>query len=293
MDQVDGMVSLIIPAYNAGSFIREAINSIRAQVYPSWKIILVNDGSKDNTEEIALSFHDVRITVINQANAGVSAARNTGLKHAKGEFICFFDADDIMTPAFLKTRVDALCQNPDIGFVGGLVETFPEKLPVRRAVAGNPELEIHFFEPGFATIPSNYLFRASVIKENNVLFNTSLSSSADRLFLLEMAKHTKGKALQDEKGSLLYRISEMSMSHHVTPKLVFDYYKFYQELISKDLLPAQKRKEIKSRYLFSIASSFSLIRYWGSSFTLLFRSFITQPYTFFKLAGRKIFKHSK
>jgi teichuronic acid biosynthesis glycosyltransferase TuaG len=289
MNQVNGLISVVIPAYNAANFIGETINSILSQTYSLWEIIVVNDGSPDNTEEIVRSFPDSRITVVSQTNAGVSAARNKGIKHIKGEFVCFFDADDLMTPEFLEVRINILSRRSDIGFVGGLVETFPESKPVRRAVAENPEQEIHFFDATVATIPSNYLFRTSVIKENNILFNTALNSSADRFFLLQVTKYTKGKALTDKEGSLRYRISEMSMSHHVTPRLVLDYYRFYQELNSKKLLPIKKKREIQCRYLFSLASSFSLVGYWGSVFRLLFRSFYTHPVVFLKLSTQKIF----
>ncbi len=288
MSQANGLVSIVIPAYNAANFIAEAIQSILAQTYTCWEIIVVNDGSVDKTEEIAGSFLNDKITVVSQMNAGVSAARNTGLKHLKGEYVCFFDADDLMTAEFLEVRVNILSRQPDVGFTGGLVETFPESKPVRRAVAEDPEQEIHFFDAMVATIPSNYLFRTSVIKNNNILFNTALHSSADRFFLLQVAKYSKGKALTDKKGNLRYRITELSMSHHVTPALVLDYYRFYKELNSKKLLPARKRKEIKCRYLFSIASSFSLVGYWGSVFRLLLRSFFTHPVVFFKLSAQKI-----
>ena len=289
MSPVKGLVSIIVPAYNAENFIGEAIHSILSQTYSSFEVFVVNDGSLDRTEEIVRSFPDKRITIIRQTNAGVSAARNTGLKHIQGEFICFFDADDLMTPEFLEVRVNILLHKPHIGFVGGLVETFPESKPARKAVAENPEQEIHFFDPTVATIPSNYLFRTSVIQENSIVFNTVLHSSADRFFLLQVAKYTKGEALDDKKGSLMYRINELSMSHHVTPGLVKDYYSFYQELNSKKMLPVKKRKEIRSRYLFSLASSFSLIRYWGTVSRLLLRSFFTHPIIFFKLSTNKIF----
>lgn len=284
-----GLVSVVIPAYNVEKFISQTLDSILSQTYSHWEAIVVNDGSTDWTEEIAKSFQDIRITVISQKNSGVSAARNRGLQYVKGEFVCFFDADDLMMPEFLEVRVDILLDKPEVGFVGGLVETFPESKPTRKAVAKNPEQELHFFDSTVATIPSNYLFRTSVIKENKIVFNIALNSSADRFFLLQVAKYTLGEALNDKKGSLMYRISELSMSHHVTPDLVKDYYRFYRELNSKKMLPVKKRKEIKSRYLFSLASSFSLIGYWGTVSRLLFRSFFTHPFIFLKLSTRKIF----
>jgi glycosyltransferase involved in cell wall biosynthesis len=289
MQEIDGLVSIIIPAYNAGNFISETITSILQQTYSSWEIILINDGSTDNTADIVASFKSAKITLINQINMGVAASRNNGLRYANGMFVCFFDADDLMTSEFLEARVNALRQYQNIGFVGGLVETFPKETQIRRAVAENPEHEIHFFDNTVVTVPSNYLFRTSVVKENNILFNNLLSSSADRFFLLEIAKYVKGKVLLNKKVKLLYRISEMSMSNHVTPKLVFDYYKFYRELESKNLLPVKKRREIKSRYLFSIASGFLLVKYRKSGFRLLIRSFIIHPLVFFKLlAGKRL-----
>jgi hypothetical protein len=107
-----------------------------------------------------------------------------------------------------------------------------------------------------------------------------------------VAKFSRGKSLPGDDARLLYRVSESSMSHHVTPKLIKDYYKFYQELNAKDLLPKEKRREIKSRYLFSIASSFSLVKYWGWCSKLLVRSFVTHPALFMKLATKKVFKGS-
>ena len=287
MQEMKDLVSVIVPAYNAGAFINETIRSIQEQTYTKWELWVINDGSTDNTEPLVRAISESRIQLVNQENAGVSVARNTGLKLARGEFIVFFDADDIMTPDFLKVRVEALNRDSNIGFVGGVVESFPEKRALRKAVAENPEKDIHFFNANAATIPSNYLYRTAIIRDHQITFNPLLSSSADRFFLLELAKYSKGRALEDEKGKLLYRISESSMSHHVTPKLILDYYKFYNELNARNLLPERKRREIKSRYLFSIASSFSLIRHLGTCGKLLFRSFITHPLLFFKLATNK------
>ena len=90
------MISVIIPAYNAGRFIEGCINTIFNQTYRDFEIIVVNDGSSDNTLDIlnSLAKKDARLKVISQKNGGVSAARNTALKHAKGEFITYVDADD-------------------------------------------------------------------------------------------------------------------------------------------------------------------------------------------------------
>ncbi|MFZ1302008.1 MAG: glycosyltransferase family 2 protein [Candidatus Microsaccharimonas sp.] len=92
------LVSLVVPCYNTSSFIEESINSLLEQTYTNIEIILIDDGSLDATGEICdkLALKDNRITVVHQTNQGVSAARNTGLDDAKGEYVVFVDSDDVL-----------------------------------------------------------------------------------------------------------------------------------------------------------------------------------------------------
>jgi glycosyltransferase involved in cell wall biosynthesis len=109
-------VSVIIPAYNAEKFVLEAIASVRAQDYPNVEIILVDDGSCDGTVDfVSRQAPDVR--VVQQANAGAAAARNTGLRNAGGDFICFLDADDGWLPGKLAAQVAYLQSHPNVGAV--------------------------------------------------------------------------------------------------------------------------------------------------------------------------------
>lgn len=109
-------VSVIIPAYNAENFIREALNSVASQQFGRIEILLVDDGSRDGTVELVRrEYPDVQI--IQQANGGASAARNTGLARAHGEFICFLDADDGWFPGKLEAQVDYLRRHPEVGVV--------------------------------------------------------------------------------------------------------------------------------------------------------------------------------
>ena len=89
------MFSVIIPAYNAEAFIRNSICSVLAQTVEDFEIVVVDDGSIDHTAAKIKSIDDFRIRYIYQENAGVSAARNTGIQNARGEYICFLDADDL------------------------------------------------------------------------------------------------------------------------------------------------------------------------------------------------------
>lgn len=112
-----GLVSIITPCYNGEKYIRETIDSVIAQTYPDWEMIIVDDGSKDNSAAIVREYadKDPRIQLIQQANAGSAAARNNGIRRAEGQYIALLDADDLWHPDFLKKQIefmkrkDAVC----------------------------------------------------------------------------------------------------------------------------------------------------------------------------------------
>lgn len=109
------LISVIVPVYNGERFLRDALDSIFAQDYASYEVIVVDDGSTDATGTIAQSYHRVRY--IRQSNQGVSAARNTGMAAAGGEFLAFHDHDDLMRPTRLSTQVGYLLAHPEVGCV--------------------------------------------------------------------------------------------------------------------------------------------------------------------------------
>lgn len=102
------LISVIVPVWNAGSLLREALESLRRQSHINFEAILVNDGSTDDSEEICRLFceSDVRFILLNQQNSGVSAARNAGIEAASGEWVAFMDADDLMMPDALYYLFD-------------------------------------------------------------------------------------------------------------------------------------------------------------------------------------------
>jgi GT2 family glycosyltransferase len=101
------LVSVVVPACNAEGVLAEALQSVRQQTYPGYEVIVVDDGSTDRTDEIALGFcrEDSRFKLIRQANAGSAVARNTALKNAAGELITFLDADDLWLPTKLESQI--------------------------------------------------------------------------------------------------------------------------------------------------------------------------------------------
>src|SRR5690348_13326256 len=111
------IVSVIITCYNHGKFLGDAIRSVLKQTYRNLEILVVDDGSTDNTAEVVLSFADVNY--VYQANAGLSAARNKGIDKSRGSFLVFLDADDWLYPDAIRTNLLYLQQNSRCAFVSG------------------------------------------------------------------------------------------------------------------------------------------------------------------------------
>jgi glycosyltransferase involved in cell wall biosynthesis len=112
-----GMVSVVIPTYNYGRFVTEAVDSALAQTYPHREVIVVDDGSTDDTRQVLARYGD-RVRYVFQTNQGLSAARNTGIRAAGGEFVALLDSDDVFHPRKLELQVKYLHDHPDIGLLG-------------------------------------------------------------------------------------------------------------------------------------------------------------------------------
>jgi len=116
-------VSVIIPVFNAATFITEAITSIQRQTYESFEVVLIDDGSTDASYQMMeiLASQDSRLRVMRQENGGPAAARNAGIGVARGEFVAFLDSDDVAHPERLRRQVDYLDDHPHVCLVGGAV----------------------------------------------------------------------------------------------------------------------------------------------------------------------------
>ncbi|MGD9383394.1 MAG: glycosyltransferase [Desulfobacterales bacterium] len=160
------LISVIIPTYNRGWIIKEAIDSVMAQNYRDFELIIVDDGSTDNTSDILNSYHG-DILVFRQENRGVSAARNRGIVEASGRFIAFLDSDDLWLPQKLFRQVEFFNKNPD----AKICQT--EETWIRNGVRVNPKRKHKkpcgmIFEPSLALClisPSAVMIRRSLFEK--------------------------------------------------------------------------------------------------------------------------------
>ncbi|GAA2339033.1 glycosyltransferase family A protein [Streptomyces cuspidosporus] len=124
------VVSVVIPCHDYGHYLPQAVQSVLAQTYPDWELVVVDDGSTDDTAAVARSLiaghPDRRIRLLEQANAGVSAARNAGIAATTGRYVLPLDADDVIAPTMLERTVAVLDDRPDIAIVSTDVSVFTD-----------------------------------------------------------------------------------------------------------------------------------------------------------------------
>lgn len=210
------MVSIIVPVYNVETYLDECIQSIVSQTYKDWECILIDDGSTDQSGTICDTWieKDNRIKVIHQSNQGVSVARNTGIIHAKGEFIAFVDSDDWIEKDYLQSLIEAFHDNlPDL-VVSGLIHNYNNGETIRyvpqisdyfdlndqninRFVSLN---KMHLLYP-----PYIKLYKTQLIKGHGIKFNKQYSYGEDLLFNYDYLEHVKTIACID-KAYYHYRI---------------------------------------------------------------------------------------
>ena len=129
MEERKPLVSVIVPVYNVYPYLRDCVQSVQAQSYQNWELLLVDDGSTDGSGELCdeLAKNDARIRVLHKENGGLSDARNAGLKRAKGEYIVFLDSDDLLDATAVE-KLEALCAQAKADVVIAQTEPFAEKI---------------------------------------------------------------------------------------------------------------------------------------------------------------------
>jgi len=186
------LVSVIIPAYNAGEFIETTIKGIVEQHYSHWELIIVDDGSTDDTpEKIKPYLKDPRIQYLHQKNSGVSQARNLGFKNSSGNFIAFLDADDCWLPDNISEKVKKFESGQEYGLVHSDMKVVDEYLnETGETLTGNEGFlldELLLSKGCSIPAPSSILVKREVVAMVQG-FDSNLSTSADLDFFLRVAQ---------------------------------------------------------------------------------------------------------
>ena len=181
-----GLVSIIMPLYNYGQFLEDAILSVKAQTYKSWELIIVDDCSTDDSFEVAkrLTLDDSRIRVVRlEKNSGTAGARNYGLDLALGEFAAFLDSDDMYDPNYLESQIEMLKDTGKEIVVAGYRRLAPNSktdfyvpklITYKLILKGNP------------IAPLGILFKRTPFKD--LRFDLSMRKCEDYVFFMQMLK---------------------------------------------------------------------------------------------------------
>jgi glycosyltransferase involved in cell wall biosynthesis len=185
----DPLISVVIPCFKQAQYLGQAIESVLAQTYSSVQIVVVDDGSPDNTGEVAARYECV--LYVRQQNLGLAAARNRGIESSKGELLVFLDADDVLLPDALERGFECLAAKPECGFVFGahrtvyLTQQLPDELHLPR-MRRDPYLE--FLTRNCVGMNATAMFRRAALTAVNH-YDTSLKAAEDYDVFLRISRH--------------------------------------------------------------------------------------------------------
>lgn len=207
MTMYNETISIIMPAFNAGKFVRDSIQSVLNQTYCHWKLYVVNDCSTDNTKEILTEFNDPRIVLLNTpANSGVAEARNIGIAKSQGIYIAFLDSDDLWVETKLEKQLELLEKGNDV--VCSHYSTFSD--------SSDKLLSTRFFPKNITyqdMLVSNKVGNLTGIYNQNKLgkFFQKKIGHEDYVMWLEIIK-SAGQAVSIPEVLAFYRVSPTSLS---------------------------------------------------------------------------------
>jgi glycosyltransferase involved in cell wall biosynthesis len=282
------IISIVIPVFNAELYIEHTIRSILNQTFQDFEIIIINDGSTDNSLKIIekTALDDKRINFKSILNSGVSNARNVGLKSAKSKYILFLDADDLLSTNFLHDRITFLESHQEYSICGSSISTFSMEgdysKTTMHAPVENGLRDILLYNPIVASIPSNLIIRADKLKKYEIKFRSSLNSTADKFFLLELF-NAGFNSNSIENAPLYYRIHENSMSQKISKKLFDDNLNYFKLIVKEKIVPSNILLEVKQKNYYILAGLSKKLKLYHKTFYFLMKYFSLYLVSIFKV----------
>ena len=252
-------VSIIIPVFNAAKFLKECLHSVIKQSYKDIEILCVDDGSTDNSAKIVtdIAKKDSRVRLISQQNQGVSAARNNGIKHAKGDFIAFLDADDMFDKDCIKKAYEAIKKNKSDIVVFGTRTVCGQETVVRWDFdiikkLSNGELDSNNFSITVNLLHNIWdkLYRRDFLIRNDIQFPTGYKIGEDGVFCIECYLN-KAKFTYLAECLYNYRIHQGSVSHASEHNIMYqiEAFKYIERLDLYKKQPNDIKAVIFGKYL--------------------------------------------
>lgn len=217
------LISVIIPMYNVKDYIGETLNSVLKQSYRNIEIIVIDDGSTDESSEVVkkLQYKHKNIYYIYERNRGVSAARNVGIKSAKGDYIAFLDSDDLWEKTKLDKQIKQIIEGKTDASYCGTIDYFEDRnIYLKEKIRFyNGQVLIPFLKDNFWGQTGTWMVRKSLILDNEILFNESCNWGEDFEFFFKVM--ALGNIISVEEFLFIYRRRKNSLS-------AFSYSKFQE-----------------------------------------------------------------
>lgn len=206
-------ISIIMPVYNGGKYLIEAVDSILNQTFSDFELIIIEDASSDLSYSILKKYKDSRIILIrNNENLGITKSLNRGLNKAKGKYIARMDADDVSLPNRLKRQFEVLEENPNIGVVGTFAKSIDEngiELNLMNLPKDDIDIKSCLFW-GNQIIHPSVMIRKEVLISNNIKYDETFNSSQDYKLWIDLMDKTSFHNLPEMH--LKYRILESGIT---------------------------------------------------------------------------------
>lgn len=213
-------VSVVVPAYNVQNYIQDALISLQKQSFTNFEVLIVDDGSTDNTAEIAQCFcnQDARFKLLMKANGGLSSARNHGIYHANGDYIALLDADDCYESQKISSHIKILDQDPKVGIVYSASKAIRDDggstfIQLSGKPIYNNSLKSLLCK-NFVGHGSNAIFRSSIVDEIGY-FDETLKSSEDLDYWIRIAMLEKWVFYREPRPLVCYRVRPSGLSFDV------------------------------------------------------------------------------
>lgn len=235
------LISVIVPVYKVENVLHYCIDSILNQIYKDFELILVDDGSPDNSGKICDEYakKDNRIKVIHKENGGVSSARNCGIDAAKGKYICFVDSDDYVAPNYLNNLIVAKKNNPQCDNIWCGFQTVESYNVKTGNVTSNGEKSTYsvkdimtLHEKWLDSGPYCKLYTRNIIVKNHIHFSESLSLGEDLIFNYEYLDCTKGDIVVINVHTYFYYVADANSLANKYYDNLIDIYKKINKTIS-------------------------------------------------------------
>lgn len=250
------IISVIVPVYNVEKYLDKCIDSIHNQTYKNLEIILVNDGSKDNSKSICQKWKkiDKRIIYIEQKNSGVSSARNKGIELSKGKYIVFLDSDDYVEANMVELLYSEILKNNSDIAICNFIKKSEDNYYIKKSKINkydnkkNQYVKYLLNEYKFGGFLWNKMYLADNIKKYNILFKEDIKIMEDLIFNLEYYKYIKKFSICEE---YLYNYIKRENSALNSNKKKYDYLKsnvFIVEILEK--YNSKYSNQFKLNYLF-------------------------------------------